>query len=155
MLIHDFVDVGVPLDRVEMILANSNMGLWAEVAYRRGERLAVGPGALGVAAPVDLEVGDPVYGTDSVTIPVAWKAADAQWLFPHMEAEIVLSPLTADITHLTFQGRYTPPLNSVGAMLDRIALHRVAEATVRTFLERLADAVMEASGGVSIEVESP
>jgi hypothetical protein len=58
-----------------------------------------------------------------------------------MEAELVLTPLGPDLTHVTFRGSYDPPLSGFGAVLDRIALHRVAESTVRSFLQRLAAAL--------------
>jgi len=48
----------------------------------------------------------------------------------------VLSSLGGS-THIEFRGVYTPPLGGLGALLDRIAFHHIAEATVRTFLERL------------------
>jgi hypothetical protein len=141
-LVTDAVDVPLSMERIEHgLLGGGDMGMWAEAAYRRGERLAVGPGGPALTASVELDVGEPVYGTDSVTIPFAWRAIGAAWFFPHMEAEIVLSPITPTLTHLSFRGRYRPPLQLVGAMLDKVAMHRIAEATVRSFLERLADAL--------------
>lgn len=141
-LVADFVDVPLSIEEVERgLVGSSDMGLWAEGAYRRGERLAVGPGGPALTASVELDVGEPVYGTDIVTIPFAWRATGAAWLFPHMEAELVLSPITPTLTHLTFRGRYRPPLQIVGAVLDKLAMHRIAEATVRSFLERLAEAL--------------
>jgi hypothetical protein len=61
-----------------------------------------------------------------------------------MDAELVLSPL-GESTHVEFRGVYTPPMGAVGAILDRVAMHRLAEATVRNFLERLVELV-EVSG---------
>lgn len=138
MLVQDFVDVTVPVDRViEALTAEGRLGVWAEAAYRMGERLAVGPAKL-LAAPVTLEVGDPVHSSDSVRIPMRWQAEGAEWLFPHMEAELVVSEITGELTHLALRGSYRPPLEGLGSVLDRLAFHRVAEATVRNFLERLA-----------------
>lgn len=143
MLVHDFIEVPLPLaDVVARLAVSGDMTAWAQAAYRRGERLAVGPGMPLVSAVVELDIGEAVPGTESVTVPFSWKAAGASWLFPHMEAELVLSPLAPSLTHLTFRGRYRPPLAAVGAVLDRVAMHRVAEATVRSFLERLRDAVV-------------
>lgn len=142
MLVHDFIEVPLPLDDlVGRLAVSGDVTAWAQAAYRRGERLAVGPGTPLVAV-VELDIGEAVPGTESVTIPFSWKATGASWLFPHMEAELVLSPLAPSLTHVTFRGRYRPPLAAVGAVLDRVAMHRVAEATVRSFLERLRDAVV-------------
>lgn len=146
MLVQDFVDVPRPLDEVvEALVRSGHLGVWAEAAYRMGERLAVGPSKL-LVAPVTLEVGEAVRGSDSVRIPIRWSADGASWLFPHMEAELVLSEITADLTHLTLRGSYQPPLEGVGAVLDRLAFHRVAEATVRNFLERLAGELAGSDG---------
>jgi hypothetical protein len=46
-----------------------------------------------------------------------------------------------DRTTLTLDGTYDPPLGSVGRILDRAILSRVAEATVRNWVDRLAEAV--------------
>ena len=138
MLVQDFVDVSVPVDRVvDQLTTEGRLGVWAEAAYRMGERLAVGPAKL-LAAPVTLEVGDPVHSSDSVRIPMRWQAEGAEWLFPHMEAELVVSEITGELTRLALRGSYRPPFEGLGSVLDRLAFHRVAEATVRNFLERLA-----------------
>jgi hypothetical protein len=39
---------------------------------------------------------------------------------------------------LTLMGRYEPPLGAVGRGLDRLVLHRIAEACIRSFLRRTA-----------------
>ncbi len=143
-LVSESVDVPLPIEVVERGLVGCpDMCVWAEAAYRRGEGMAVGPGVAGLAATIDLDVGEPVYGTEKVTIPFAWRAAGAEWLFPHMEAELVLTPIAPSLTHLVLRGRYSPPMHSVGKLLDRLAMHRIAEATVRNFLERMMDALTE------------
>jgi hypothetical protein len=93
-----------------------------------------------VAVPVEFSIGVPIVGSNSVAYPVRWKATGATQLFPHMDAELVLAPLL-DATHLEFRGVYTPPMGPVGALLDRVALHRLAAATVRNFLERLVELI--------------
>lgn len=143
-LVSEFVDVPLPIEEVERgLLGCPDMCVWAEAAYRRGEHMAVGPGVPGLAATIDLDVGEPVYGSEKITIPFAWRAAGAEWLFPHMEAELVLTPIGPSLTHLVLRGRYSPPMHPVGTFLDRLAMHRIAEATVRNFLERMLDALTE------------
>lgn len=154
MLVHDSVYVPLPIDIVERLLVSSDdLSTWAAAASRRGERLAVGPGVPGVTATVELEVGRPIRGTESISIPFAWRVANAVKLFPHMEAELVITPSTDESTHLTFRGSYTPPFNSLGEVLDRLAMHRIAEATVRNFLERLAGAVVEQAEELGLKAE--
>jgi len=47
----------------------------------------------------------------------------------------------ASRTQLAISAQYDPPLGSVGRALDRALLHRVAEATLKDFLDRVAAAV--------------
>jgi hypothetical protein len=48
-------------------------------------------------------------------------------------------------THLQFLGRYDPPGGSAGRLVDRVALHRVAEAGARSFLHRVGDELLAAN----------
>ena len=43
-----------------------------------------------------------------------------------------------DQVMLTLMGRYEPPMGAVGRSVDRLVLHRIAEACVRSFLHRTA-----------------
>ena len=47
-----------------------------------------------------------------------------------------------DRAQLAMSARYVPPLGAVGRTIDRALLSRVAEATVKDFLDRVADAIM-------------
>ena len=135
-MVSDFILVDAPLVEVQdSITGSEGLEVLAGAAYRKGEELAVGPSP-SVAAAVEFEMGTPVLSTSSVTFPVRWKATGPTSLFPVMDAELVLSEMGAS-THIEMRGVYRPPLGGIGMVLDRLALHRVAEATVRSFLERL------------------
>lgn len=140
MFVQQSIEVALPVEVVERVLTDSDRpSVWARAAYRRGERLAIGPGVPAVA--VELDVGEPLRSNGAVTIPIGWRALGGSRLFPHMEAELVLDSVGTNRTQLTFRGSYRPPLAALGAMLDKLAMHKVAEATVRNFLERLASAL--------------
>lgn len=144
MMVSDFMTVRLPIDVVERRVSGADgIGLLADAAYRRGEELAVGPNPA-VSVPVEFTLGVPVVGSNSTAFPISWRASGATHLFPHMDAELVLSA-QAEGTHIEFRGVYTPPMGPVGALLDRVALHRLAAATVRNFLERLVE-LIEVSG---------
>jgi hypothetical protein len=145
MLVQDFTEIDARCDVAAAILVDvaDELGVWARAAYGRGERLALGLAGGRLAAVVTFDVGQPAVGLDSVIIPVAW-TADSETLFPRMEAELVLSPMGGRC-HVEFRGSYQPPLGGFGALLDRVAFHRVAASTVRVFLERLAMAVQAES----------
>ncbi len=46
-----------------------------------------------------------------------------------------------DMTSLSLDGTYEPPLGVVGRVADRMILGRLADATVRNWMDRLAEAV--------------
>jgi hypothetical protein len=121
---------------------------WAEGAYRDGEALRgrIGPGTDRplIAKAVRLEVGAPVRGGETTTVPLAWEASGVPGLFPRMSADLVLAPLGAEMTEVLFRGSYEPPLGMIGSVLDRGLLHRLAEASVKNFVDRIVAALVTA-----------
>lgn len=72
-------------------------------------------------------------------IQLEWKAHESSRLFPTMHAELLVYPLTATETQLDLSGHYEPPLGLLGNAVDAVVGHRIAEASVRRFLNDLAD----------------
>ncbi|HEY1697612.1 MAG TPA: hypothetical protein VGG39_35870 [Polyangiaceae bacterium] len=72
-------------------------------------------------------------------LSVSWEATENAWLFPIMNAEVRIWPLTSTETQIEIAGRYRPPFGPTGAALDTVALHRIAEATVHRFLEDVVE----------------
>ena len=78
-------------------------------------------------------------------------------LFPTLDADIALSPAGARATTLTLAGVYRPPPGNLGGELDQVVLRRVAEATIQTFVNRIAEAIIapgpatEPGGGITDE----
>ena len=58
---------------------------------------------------------------------------------PVLSADLEVAGLGDHMTQLTLHGRYDPPLGAIGRRIDRLLMHRIAEATIRSFLSRLAD----------------
>jgi hypothetical protein len=144
MLLHDFAYVSVPAEEVcDRVLAKENAWLvpLAAAAMDEGEalRLRVGPlGALPMLAKtVQCEVGQALVRGDMTVVPLTWTATSTPGLFPVLSADLEIAPLDRDLTQLTILGRYEPPLGAVGRRLDRLLMHRIAEATIRAFLVRL------------------
>ncbi len=52
-----------------------------------------------------------------------------------------MASLGAQLTQLSLNGRYQPPLGLVGRTIDKALLSRVAEATIKDFIDRLASAI--------------
>jgi hypothetical protein len=62
-----------------------------------------------------------------------------------LEGELMLASLGARLTQLSLNGRYQPPLGLVGRTIDKALLSRVAEATIKDFIDRLASAIEPAA----------
>ncbi len=72
------------------------------------------------------------------TIALEWEAARLPRLFPFMHATLLVYPLTPTETQLELVSRYDPPLGALGAALDALVGHRIAEASVHRFLREVA-----------------
>lgn len=147
-----FVEYGttVPLGlgAVERVLEglSSEMGELADLAYREGEELRSRVGPVDrLAKSVALEVGTPQLQRRGLVYPVRWSAVGGEALFPEMIADLVLTQAGSGETNITLRGTYDPPLGMVGRVLDRALLGKVAEATVRQWVDRLADAITTTS----------
>jgi hypothetical protein len=77
-------------------------------------------------------------------LPVRWEAIGVTGrLFPVFDADLVLTRTDSGKTLVALQGVYRAPLAGVGSGLDRLVLHRVAMATVRSLLRRIAEKLAE------------
>jgi hypothetical protein len=146
-----FVHLSEPFDeaRERLVRVVSGLDEMAVAAYREGEeiraRMGVGGETLVVAKAVRLVVGQPVGRDGMMLLPVVWEATGTPGLFPRMEADLVLAALGPGLTQLALRGSYTPPLGPLGRALGRTVLHRVAEASVKGFVDRVARAIDGAS----------
>jgi hypothetical protein len=87
---------------------------------------------------VEVELGEPLATAGSSRIPIRWQASGASGLFPALEADLEVASLGPDRTQLALSGTYEVPLGSLGRLADRTLLHRVAEATVKSFVDAVA-----------------
>lgn len=144
MLIYYFVYVPGRVEDVAKSLTDSPLELtaWAKLAYEGAEELRtkVGVGPWVPAKEVELVVYKPVARQGGIQIPIFWKATGPDALFPTLEADLVLEPVGDSMTQLTLRGSYRPPMGWLGELLDRAVLHRLAEACVKNFLDRIAAA---------------
>jgi hypothetical protein len=147
MFVRYATTVGMSLGEVERRLDDlrANLEEWADIAYREGERTKAKVGPTGsIAKSVSLEVGRPEVQRRGVTYPIRWTANGAGALFPDLKAELVLSQLGPDHTTVAMDGTYDPPMGSVGRLIDRALMGRVAEATVRNWVDRLVGEISSA-----------
>ncbi len=76
---------------------------------------------------------------------VRWEAAEHPGLYPVMDASIEICPLSGEEVQVKLVGWYRPPLSVVGAVADRLAMRRVADASLQRLFRRLAATLEEAS----------
>ncbi len=143
MLVRYYTSARAPHSHVESVLADleSEMADSAADAYREGEelrqRMEAGSGV--PAKEVMLNVGQARIRRDGLAFPVTWRATGPTSLFPRMAADLVVSPIDRESTSLVFEGSYEPPFGFMGGAFDRLVMNRVAEMTVKLWVDRVVE----------------
>lgn len=155
VFIRYYLELQLPFDEVERALL-SDPASWlpgmATEAEDQGERLLVEVGfEVGddrrIDREVQIEVGEPVsVPSTTTTLPITWRAKHGARAFPQLDADIEIAALGARRTQLSMSARYRPPLGIIGRTLDRALMHRIAEATVKDFLDRVGERLALRSG---------
>jgi hypothetical protein len=121
-------------------LTSVSQGAWGDGLARVGPATSVP----GLSKLVRVQFREPVWRDGVMTLTLRWQATGVLGgLFPVLDADISLAPDGAHATLIGLAGVYGPPGGIVGAGLDWAVLHRVATATVRSFLSRIASAVTD------------
>src|SRR5512134_2837908 len=148
MFVRYFVDLPVPFEDVESSLLD-DPGAWVPGLLRdaedRGEHLLAEVGfALEdhrIDKEVEIRLGSAYRIPSKTLLPMTWRATGAERLFPQLDADIEVASLVSSRTLLSISARYRPPMGTVGRVLDRAMLHRVAEATIKDFLDRVGERI--------------
>jgi len=162
MFIRYYLDLSLPFEEVEeALLADPEMWLpgVAREAEDRGEQLL---GEVGfsfdddrrLSKEVHIELGPPYRMPGKTLLPLSWKATGPERLFPSLDADLEVAALGRSRTQLSISARYRPPLGVVGKALDRVLLHRVAEATIKDFLDRVGEGIRARVSGASVKGRS-
>lgn len=148
MFLRSYVELNLPIAVVADALLRTPERWIPELASsaeERGDRLLgeVGFPVSGhqVGKKVEIELGQPVRTPGRTWLPITWRATGPKGLFPSLEGELEVAALGPSLSQLGLSARYKPPFGLVGESLDRILLHRVAEATIRDFVERVGAAL--------------
>jgi hypothetical protein len=148
MFVRYFVDLPVPFEDVETSLLD-DPGAWVPGLLRdaedRGEHLLAEVGfALEdhrIDKEVEIRLGSAYRIPTKTLLPMTWRATGAERLFPQLDADIEVAALGSHRTLLSISARYRPPMGTLGRVLDRAMLHRVAEATIKDFLDRVGERI--------------
>lgn len=115
----------------------------ADHAQDVGAELRVRLGAVEIAADIAIEVTE-IAGARSpanqaaTQLNLTWKSKRRPGLFPEMTGSLWAYALSPRETQLELIGSYDPPLGLLGDAIDAIALHRIAEESVRRFITDVA-----------------
>ena len=107
---------------------------------------------VGIGVKTDIKIavkGIEESVADSISTPTTkllleWEAATMPRLFPLMNGELSVYPLTSTETQLDFSGLYEPPLGAVGKTMNAIVGHRIAEVSVHRFVSDVAGYLRQA-----------
>jgi hypothetical protein len=141
-----YVDLDVPFAELEPMMLASPQG-WVpgllRAAEDRGQHLLAEVGfdvdTRRVDKEVQIELGAPFTSPGRMALPMTWRAAGLERLFPQLDADLEIAALGPRRTQLSISARYRPPLGALGRAFDRALLHRVAEATIKDFVDRVAE----------------
>lgn len=152
MFVRYYLDLALPFPEVERAFL-TDPAAWlpavAQEADEQGDRLL---GEVGFGddrrfeKKIEIRVGQPAHLSGTTLLPMTWKATRANGVFPSLEADLELAPMGPDRTQVSISARYRPPLGGVGRVLDRALMHRVAEATIKDFLDRVGQRLVGAVG---------
>jgi hypothetical protein len=150
-----FVELPISAEDVEGALSRDPRA-WlpglAESAHHRGDVLLAEVGfgeAVRIKRTVAVELGNLVRSGSKTVFPLRWAALGRGGLF---DADLEVASLRPGRTQLAMSARYVPPFGAVGRMIDRAALSRVAEATLKDFLDRVADAILKTAAPARAEL---
>jgi hypothetical protein len=143
-----YLDLEVPYADVEASLT-ADSETWMpgllRAAEERGEALLAEVGfgldERRIDKEVEIRVGTPYRIPTKTLLPMSWTATGAERLFPQLDADIEVAALGPHRTQLSISARYRPPMGVIGRALDRALLHRVAEATIKDFLDRVGERI--------------
>jgi hypothetical protein len=133
------VGFAVARERLRQLAEGGGLLGTSEDAYDRGTIGLERVGVPGLSKLVRVQVRELAWTDQSVGLAIRWEATGpGGGLFPVLDADLIMAPAGERVTILTLAGAYRPPLGTIGAALDRTILHRVASATIRTFLTQVA-----------------
>jgi hypothetical protein len=146
LFLRSYVVVARPIAGVEAEMAAGTenwMPDMAKGANGDGEKLlselGFNLGKRRVGRRINVEIGAPNATAGIMFLPIRWQSATEAGLFPILEGVLEVAALGSARTQLGLSASYEPPLGLIGKIADRALFHRVAEVTVKDFLERIGE----------------
>jgi len=70
-------------------------------------------------------------------VQLSWEPLDHADVYPTVTADLEIEPIDERRTMISLLASYQPPLGRIGAVVDRVAMHRIAESALTRFFEGL------------------
>jgi hypothetical protein len=160
VLIQDFIQVEKPFAEVRATFLAEPRALLvnhANAAYHEGEQLSMRLYPLTkhkhFGKRIVIDLGQPYERGGRLVLPIHWWAPGATRLYPRLEADLDVAPVGDGTTQITLMGRYDPPLAALGRGADRMLLHHIAEASIRSFLAKIARALEDSAARATRRLE--
>lgn len=133
------VPLGVAQHRLLEWLHRGDLEALASASYGEGVSVLARAGVPGLSKTVAI-LSIPAYQRGLTTVvPLRWVATGGLGsAFPVFDANLEMTAGEAG-TELVIVGAYRPPLGVIGAAIDRMVLHGVAQSTVRRFAAQLGE----------------
>jgi hypothetical protein len=147
--------VSVTADAVlPMSAIRAETALWRELS--ESTFLTVGPIRRGpLQKKVRLASGGAVTYGRSYLFPVRWEPTGAlACCYPALEATLAVTTIDDTSSLLSLFGSYVPPARRLGAAADAAGMHRVAQLTAASVVDRLARAIAQSRTRVSSEEDA-
>jgi hypothetical protein len=144
LFLRSYVVVERPFAHVEAEMARGVENWVPDMARHAngdGEKLlselGFGIGKRRIGKRITVDIGAPRLSGGLMLMSIHWRAATEAGLFPTLEGQLEVAALGNARTQLGLSANYEPPLGPLGKIADRALFHRVAEVTVKDFLERV------------------
>lgn len=134
MFVYYFANVSRPCDDIRGRLFELDLSAWATEAYRSAEALRsrlVGNNDL--ASSISLDVTEPIHKSSHTAMAIEWTATGPAGLFSNLQGDLVVAPIGPNRCQISLRGSYRVP-----ADVDRPLFHRLTEACVKSFVDRVA-----------------
>jgi len=156
MLLQDFVYVDRSADSVVARLRDDSgdwLSTFAQAARLDGDDLNIGISpALFAAGPdrvVTVVCSEPMQRGDVTVVPLTWQSGGSGGGFATLDGDLEVAALGPRRCQVTLAGRYQPSPGAIAGRIDQLLLHRVAQASVRGFLGRMAHSLEEQAQGAA------
>ena len=150
--IHCYDYVNHPYEQVRSALSKDAPGVFqsaTKAAASRAQSIAselrIEIGGIGIQTDIqvsvkNIEVKPGKARSGPITqLQLEWEAARMANLFPLMNADLSIYPITATETQLDFDGFYKPPFGPLGKAMNAMVGHRIAEVCVHRFVSDVAE----------------